>query len=274
MSVIEPGAQLADDVIVGPFCHIGPKAVIGPGCRLLSHVSIRGRTIIGKNNTIWPHAVIGGDPQDLKYRGEDSRVVIGDHNDIRESVTIHKGTQSEHAETRLGNHNLLMAYTHIGHDSIIGNHTVIANAVQLAGHVLIEDHAVIGGASAIHHFVTIGPYAFIGGMTRLVHDVPPYLVVEGNPARPRKINSVLLKRHHFSDNQILRLKQAYRQLYGDQDNPSPGSMHHNLDVLEATYPHDQHIRALTQSLRRMAEGVFGRHREAQRTDNRYANPVR
>ncbi|MFA9476721.1 acyl-ACP--UDP-N-acetylglucosamine O-acyltransferase [Phycisphaerales bacterium AB-hyl4] len=275
LAVIEPGAKLADDVEVGPFCHVGPKVKIGAGTRLISNVSIYGRTTIGSHNTLWPHVVLGGDPQDLKFKGEDSQLIIGDHNDLREGVTIHKGTAADHNITRVGDHNLIMAYVHVGHDCVLGSHLVIANAVQLAGHILIEDHAVIGGATAIHHWVAIRQYAFVAGMTRIVQDVPPFMIVEGMPARVRKVNTVLLKRHHFPQPQINALKEAHRLLFGGVDEENHvGNMTRNLETLEAKVGNDWALRALLEAVRESTRGIFGRHREAFRQDNRYTNPVR
>ena len=274
-SVVEPGAELADDVEVGPFCHIGPNAVIGAGTRLLGHAAVYGRTTIGARNTIWSHTIIGSDPQDLKYHGEDTELIIGDNNDIRESVSLHKGTVKGGGVTRIGDHNLLMAYVHVGHDSQIGSHCVIANAVQLAGHVHIEDHANLGGASAVHHFVTVSSYSFVGGMTRVVMDVPPFMVVEGNPARVRKVNTVLLKRLDFQQQQIDRLKTAFRRLYGHGDgNHVRPNIQHTLDHLADEYAEDWAVQRLVQTLRRSADGNYGRHLEGERQDSRFHNPVR
>ena len=275
LAVVEAGAELAEDVQVGPFCHVGSKVKIGPGTRLVSHVCVFGDTTIGAHNTIWPHAVLGGDPQDLKFNGEDTQLYIGDHNDIRESVTIHKGTTNDQGFTRVGSHNLIMAYVHVGHDSIVGSHCVIANAVQLAGHVLIQDNANIGGATALHHFVTVHSYAFVGGMSRIVQDVPPFMVVDGNPARVRKVNTVLLKRHDFPDEQVAKLKDAFRRLYGSgEDTGFVGSASTTLEQLEADYPDDPHVARLIKSVRDASAGVFGRYRESLRHDNRFTNPVR
>ncbi len=274
-SVIERGAELADDVYVGPFCHVGPRVCVGPGTRLIGHVTVLGRTTMGEGNVVWPGAVIGGDPQDLKFDGEDSELVIGDHNDIRECVTIHKGTANDRGLTRIGDANLIMAYTHVGHDCVLGDHTVIANAVQLAGHIAIEDHASIGGATAIHHFVTIGSYAYVGGMTRIVQDVPPFMIVEGNPSRVRGVNVIGLKRHRFSQETEARLKDAWRKLYRNAHEQSGvGSTGAALAALEAAYPDDGHIAMLLDAVRRSAAGIHGRYREAHRADNRFTNPVR
>lgn len=273
-SVIEPGALLAEDVEIGPFCHIGAQVTLGAGTRVLSHVAIRGRTTLGVGNTVWPQATLGCDPQDLKYRGEDTELLIGDHNHIRESVSLHKGTGNGGGITRIGSQNLIMAYVHLGHDCMIGDNAVIANAVQLAGHVCVEDYAHIGGATAIHHFVTVGRYAFVGGMTRVVHDVPPFMVVEGNPARVRKINSVLMKRLDFPDSRIERIKTAFRRLYAHSENgQAVTNLEQRLEELEREFPDDWAIAHLAQTLRRSAVGVFGRHRESLRPDDRYANPA-
>lgn len=266
-AVIEPGAQLADDVSVGPFCHIGPHVTIGSGTCLISHATIIGHTTLGSHNTIWPYATLGAEPQDLKYHGEDSRLIIGNHNTIRESVTIHIGTENGGGETRVGNDNLIMVGTHIAHDCIVGNHVIMANSVHLAGHIVVEDHVVVSGATGIHHYVTLGQYAFIGGMTRVVHDAPPFMIVEGNPSSVRGVNIVGLTRHQFPSDTINRLKEAYRLLFKKNADGNP--MADNLDKLEAEQPDDQCIVLLIQSLRKSAIGTFGRSREVQRTDNRH-----
>jgi UDP-N-acetylglucosamine acyltransferase len=274
-SIVDSGAELAQDVTIGPFCHVGPKVRIGSGTRLMGHVCIYGRTTVGEGNTIWPQVTLGGDPQDLKFQGEDSQLVIGDHNDIRENVTIHKGTENDQALTQVGDHNLIMAYVHLGHDCIVGNHVVIANSVQLAGHIRIEDYAAIGGATAIHHFVTVGKYAYVGGMTRIVADVPPFMIVEGNPSRVRGVNLIGLKRHGFDESAEGRLKNAWRLLYRTSyDGHSVGKMSDALAALTADYPDDACISMLVESIRRSGQGVHGRYREGLRRDNRYTNPVR
>jgi len=269
-AIVESGAELADDVVVGPYCHIGPKVVIGSGCVLKSHVAVMGRTTIGRNNAIWPFVSLGADPQDLKYKGEDSELIIGDHNDIRECAIIHKGTANDQGITRVGSHNLIMNYVHIGHDCEIGSHIVIANAVQLAGHICMEDHANIGGASAVHHFVTIGQYAYVAGMTRIVHDVPPYMVVEGNPSRVRKVNTTLLHRHQFSDEQIDNLKKAFRMLYVN----GVGKTTEALSTLETQFSNCPSVQTLAQYLRRSGTSSNGRYREGLRRDNPFKNPVK
>jgi len=273
-SVVENGAQLADNVFIGPFCRVGPRATLGTGTRLVSHVCVLGRTTLGEHNTVWPFTTLGADPQDLKFRGEDSELIIGDHNDIRENVTIHKGTANDEGVTRVGDHNLIMAYAHIGHDCVIGDHTIISNGVQFAGHVHVHDHAVVGGATACHHFVTIGKYAYVGGMTRIVADVPPFMIAEGNPSRIRGVNAIALKRHGFSQQDEDRLKHAWKLLFKKASENAGGASSSAIGELEKLYGDDWMIRDLLLAIRRSAQGVHGRYREGLRKDNRFTNPVR
>lgn len=276
-AIVERGAELAEDVIVGPLCHVGPKVRIGAGTRLISHVTLLGRTTLGESNTIWPYTTLGGDPQDLKFKGEDSELIIGDRNEIRENVTIHKGTANDGNVTRIGNDNLLMVGCHVAHDCILGNHIILANAVQLAGHIVVEDHASIAGGSGVHHFITIGQYAYIGGLTRVIRDVPPFMVYEGNPARVRKVNTTLLERSKFPPEQIDRLKRAFRLLFGDGDSHGSRFVGHTaqaLQTLDAQFPDDPCIQALLTSIRHSSDGLHGRYRESLRADNPHANPVK
>ncbi len=264
---------MADNVTVGPFCHVGSQVRLGSGTELKGHCTVTGRTNLGSGNVVWPHAVLGGDPQDLKFTGEDSALQIGDGNEFRECVTVHKGTDNDRGVTTIGSHNLIMAYGHIAHDCVIGDHVVMANAVQLAGHVLVEDHAILGGATAVHHLVTIGTCAFIGGMTRIVQDIPPYMVAEGNPARLRGINSVGVRRRNLPPESVERLKDCYRRLF-HRGASQYGLFEQALDALDAEYPDDPHVQKVLTAARHTAVGVYGRYRESQRKDNRYTNPVR
>ena len=276
-ATVDAGAELADGVVVGPLCYVAGGVKIGPGCRLISHVAVLGQTTMGRGNTVWPNAVMGGDPQDLKFHGEDTQLLIGDRNDIRESATLHRGTANGGGITRVGNDNLIMAYAHVGHDCDLGSHVIIANGVQLAGHIRILDHANLGGASAVHHYVSIGQYAFVGGMTRVVRDVPPFMLVEGNPARVRGVNVIGLDRHGFDEQTKLRLKEAHRRLFrtGDVEEEFNGaSLAENLDAIEQDHGDDESVVALCRFMRDSAAGLFGRHLEASRPDNRHRNPVR
>ena len=210
---IDPRAEIAEDVEIGPFCVIGPDAVIGRGTKLENNVTIKGNTSIGEHNHIHANAVIGGPPQDLSYQGTPTKVKIGNHNVIRECVTINCGTEKDRGVTSVGDHCYLMACCHIAHDCFVGDHVIIANGSMLGGHVHVHDHASISGAVAVHHFATIGSYSFIGGVSRVLHDVPPYMLVEGVPTRPRCVNVVALRRNDFSDETIGALSEAHRLLY-------------------------------------------------------------
>lgn len=274
-AIVDPKAELATDVVVGPHCLIGPKVTLGAGTTVRSHTVIEGRSTFGERNEIWPFCTLGAKPQDLKYRGEDSVLIVGDDNEIRENVSINLGTANDNGETLVGSNNLIMAYAHVAHDCIVGDHVVITNAVQLAGHVKVCDGAALGGASAVHHFVTVGEGAFVAGMTRVVHDVPPYMTVEGNPARVRGVNFIGARRRGVEDQSIERLKTAYRTLFRPQHEASAvGETESALAELDAACPNDPYIQRLIESVRRAGQGVHGRHREALRTDDKFHNPAR
>ena len=204
---VSPKAELGRGVCVGSGSVIGPDVIVGPNTWIGPNVIIEGKVKIGSNNKIFPGACIGLEPQDLKYGGDSTDVLIGDNNTFRECVTINRAT-FEGEKTIVGNQNLLMAYSHLGHNCEIGNNVVIANSVQIAGHVLVEDRAVIGGCLGIHQFVHIGYLAMIGGMTRVDRDVPPYCLAEGHPARMRGLNKVGIKRNNIDKNN----KEEYQQL--------------------------------------------------------------
>jgi UDP-N-acetylglucosamine acyltransferase len=210
---IHPRAQIDDDVRIGPFCVIGPNVRIGRGTRLESNVTIMGHVTLGQFNHVYPGAVIGGEPQDLTYTGADTQVVIGDHNTFRECVTVNRASDKEEGITSIGDHNFLMACSHVGHDCRLGNHIVLANATLLGGHVHVHDHASLSGSVAVHQYSTVGSYSFVAGLSGVRHDVPPYMLVEGVPARPRCINVVALKRNDFSPETIDALAEAHRLLF-------------------------------------------------------------
>jgi len=212
-AIVDPKANIAEGVEIGAFCVIGPDVTIGRGTRLENGVTIMGRVTLGQYNRVFPGAVIGGDPQDLSYRGEDTQVVIGDHNIIREMVTINRGTRKELGITSIGNNSYFMACCHIAHDCRVGDRVVIANGTLLGGHVHIHDDASLSGAVAVHHYTTIGSYSFIGGLNRVTHDVPPYMLVDGSPARPRCVNVVALKRNDFPADVISAISEAQRLIY-------------------------------------------------------------
>lgn len=211
-AVINDHAQIHPTVRIEPYVVIGSQVTIGANTVVGSHAIIDGFTTIGKDNQIFAGAAIGLEPQDLKYRGANSQVIIGDRNRIREYVTINRATNEGEA-TILGDDNLLMAYSHVGHNCIIDNEVVIANSVAIAGHVHIESMAIISGVLGIHQFVHIGTLAMVGGMSRINRDVPPYMMIEGNPAKVRSLNLTGLKRRDFKQTEIKELKKAFRLLY-------------------------------------------------------------
>ena len=212
-AIIDPSAKLADDVVVGPWSIIGPDVEIGEGCVLGPNVIIKGPTRIGKHNKIYQFASLGEDTPDRKYKGEPTRLVIGDHNIIREGVTMHRGTIQDRDETATGDHNLIMAYAHIGHDSVVGNHCILVNNVALAGHVHIGDWAILSGYTLVHQFCHIGAHAFAGMGAAIGKDVPAYVTVSGNPAEARSMNFEGLRRRGFSSEAMQALRRAYKIVY-------------------------------------------------------------
>ena len=211
-AVIHPKAQLGENCHIGPYCVIGEHVVLGAACWLHAHVIIEGHTTLGRENEIFPFASIGLKTQDLKWKGGLTRTVIGDANTIRESVTINSAT-GDGEVTVVGSHNHILAYSHVAHNVILGNHVIMSNVATLAGHVVVEDHAVIGGLAAIHQFCRIGKMSMIGGCAKVVQDVPPFMVADGNPARTRATNKVGLERNGVPEETQAALKQAYRILF-------------------------------------------------------------
>ena len=215
-AVVDAKAQIDPGVEIGPYAVIGPEVRIGAGSRIGPHVVLDGRVTMGRDNRIFPGACIGAEPQDLKYTGAPTEVVIGDENAIRECVTINRATH-EGEQTRIGSGNLLMAYSHLGHNCLLGDRIVIANGVAVAGHVVIGDRAIIGGVLGIHQFVHIGTMAMVGGMSRIDRDVPPYAIVEGHPGRLRGLNRIGIKRSGLAEldggAQSRQLQQVWAELY-------------------------------------------------------------
>lgn len=214
-ALVDPGAQLADDVEVGPYSIIGPDVVIGEGTWIGPHVVVSGPTVIGRRNRIFQFASVGSECQDKKYRGEPTRLEIGDDNVIRESCTLHRGTVQDQGLTRLGSRNLLMVNTHVAHDVVIGDDGIFANNVGIAGHARIGDFVIIGGNSGVHQFCQIGAHAMLGGGTTLFKDVPAYVMATGNPAEPRGMNFEGMKRKGWSAETINVLRKAYKIVYRD-----------------------------------------------------------
>ncbi|MFI5114134.1 MAG: acyl-ACP--UDP-N-acetylglucosamine O-acyltransferase [Terriglobales bacterium] len=220
-AIVDPKAKIPSSCLIGPYCVIGPQVELGEGCHLVSHVTMEGPTRIGAGNTFFPFSSIGLAPQDISYRGEPTRLEIGDHNTIREFVTINRGTMKGGGLTMIGDHNLIMAYTHIAHDCQIGSHIIMANAATLGGHVTVEDWATVGALCPVHHFVRIGTHAFIGGGTTITRDVLPFSKTSAERGtHAYGLNAVGLERRGFTKDRIRKIHHAYRLLLASKLNTS------------------------------------------------------
>ncbi len=232
-AIVSPLAKLGRDVRIGPYCIIGPNVELGEGCVLHSHVVMDGNSKIGRDNEFFAFAVIGGKSQDLKYIGEPTYLEIGDRNVFRENVTIHRGT-FETPATRIGSDNLFLCYSHVAHDCQLGDHIILSNSVGLAGHIVVEDHAILSGMSAVHQFCRVGMHSIVGGFAKIVQDVPPFMIVDGNPASTRGINLVGLQRRGFAPDDIKAVKTAYKKLFLKKD----GNLSTAISSLKATHAAD------------------------------------
>jgi UDP-N-acetylglucosamine acyltransferase len=212
-ALVDPGAELDDDVEVGPFAVVGAGVRLGAGTRIHAHATLEGPTTLGRVNVVFPHATIGGPPQDKKYRGEPTTLEIGDGNTFRECVTVNRGTVQDTGVTKIGDDNWVMAYVHIAHDCRVGSHTILANTTNLAGHVELGDYVILGGCTQVHQFCKVGAHAMTGTGTILLHDVPPYVLATGNPSAPHGLNTEGLKRRGFEPDTVAMLRRAYRTLY-------------------------------------------------------------
>lgn len=257
-AIVDPAAEIDDDVEIGPFSVIGPHVKIGSGTRLLNRVTILGHTTIGRDNIMFPNTVIGAAPQDKKYRGESTRLEIGNSNVFREAVTLHVGTEKGGGVTILGDNNLLMVNSHLGHDSRLGSNCVLANNVMIAGHVVIGDYVNMMGGAAVHHYCTIGDFAYIGGYSRVHHDVPPFVKVDGAD-QVRGLNVVGLTRAGYAPEDIKELEQAYRNIFG-RKKPMALALG-EFDTMNGINPH---VKRLVEFLHRRNQGKHGRYLEGQR----------
>jgi UDP-N-acetylglucosamine acyltransferase len=211
-AVIHPGAQIGAGCEIGPYCIIGEHVTLGDGCTLHSHAVIDGHTKLGRENEIFPFACIGKKTQDLKWKGGITRLEIGDQNVFREGVTVHRATDDGNA-TVIGSNNLFLIQAHVAHDCVLGNGIIMSGFAGLAGHVRVEDHAILSGYVAVHQFCRIGKLSIMGGCTKVVQDVPPFMIVDGNPGETRTINKVGLERHGVSEEAQTALRQAYKILF-------------------------------------------------------------
>ena len=232
-AIVSPLAKIGNNVRIGPFCVVGANVELGDDCVLHSHVVLEGHSKFGRGNEFFPFAVIGGKTQDLKYIGEPTWLEVGDYNVFRENSTVHRGTH-ESLPTRIGSHNLLLCYSHVAHDCQLGDHIILSNSVGLAGHIIVEDHVIISGFAAAHQFCRIGKHAIIGGLSKVVQDVPPFMIVDGNPASTRGINMVGLQRRGFPEEDIKALKSAYKKLFLKKDT----NLANSISSLKATHAAD------------------------------------
>lgn len=239
-AIVSPLAKIGNNVRIGPFCVIGAGVELGDECVLHSHVVLESHSKFGRGNEFFPYACIGGKSQDLKYAGEPTYLEVGDHNVFRENCTVHRGTHAD-LPTRIGSNNLLLCYSHVAHDCQLGDHIIISNSVGLAGHIVVEDHAIISGCAAAHQFCRIGKHSIIGGLSKIVQDVPPFMIVDGNPASTRGVNLVGLQRRGFAEDDIRAIKSAYKKLFFKKDN----NLADALSSLKATHaadtPHVAHL---------------------------------
>jgi UDP-N-acetylglucosamine acyltransferase len=247
-AVIHPKAQIGDGCEVGPFCVVGEHVVLGARCRIHSHVVIDGHTVLGSENEIFPFSSIGLKTQDLKWKGGLTRTEIGDQNTFREYVTIHSATTDGNA-TVIGSHNHILAYSHVAHDCRIGSHIIMSNSATLGGHVMVEDYAVVS-LSAVHQFCRIGKMAMIGGCSKVVQDVPPFMLADGNPAETRTVNKVGMDRNGVSETAQAAVRQAYKLLFREKLTISNA-----LTRIEQEIPTCPEIQHLLQFVRSSERGI-------------------
>ncbi len=249
-AIIHEGAEIDSDVAIGPYSVIGPNVKIGKGSKLHSHVVVDGYTTLGSENQLFPFASIGTAPQDLKFKGEASLLIIGDRNRIREGVTIQPGTKDGTMETLVGNENLFMANSHVGHDCRIGSSNVIANSVALAGHVTLEDGCILGGMAGIHQFARVGSLSFIGAGAMVSLDVPPFCIAQGDRACLRGLNLIGMKRSGFSKDDISLVKRLFRGLFLKK-----GGLRKNLEEIPAEISANPKARILIDFVLSTSRGI-------------------
>ncbi len=262
LAEVDPKAEIADDVFIGPFCLVGPDVKIGPNCRLDSHVALVGHTTIGSGNRFFPNCVIGAEPQDYSYSGAPTSVDIGDNNVFREGVTVHRGAEKEDGVTRIGNQNLLMANSHVAHNCHLHDQVVLVNGVLLGGHVHVHDYAIISGNAVVHHFATLGTLAFVSGGCRVPNDVPPYMLAAGSDdPRILAVNLVGMQRRGIAPSTIASVRQAHKLIFRE---------HKKLDEVRDLFVNDLggslpiELVRLLDFLERQKDGKQGRQGEARR----------
>jgi UDP-N-acetylglucosamine acyltransferase len=251
-AIVDAQARVPASCRVGPYCVIGPEVELGEGCRLVSHVAMGGPAKIGADNFFFPFCAIGMDPQDITYKGELTRLEIGDHNEIRECVTITRGTVKGGGVTRVGSHTLIMAYAHIGHDSVIGDHCMLVNGATLAGHVTVEEWAVVGALCPVHQFVRIGAHSYIGGGTTITQDVLPFSMTSAaRDTHAYGMNKVGLERRGFPKERIRKIYRAYKTLLASKMNTSQA-----LEKLKAEADRGEDVDSLIRFIEASERGVI------------------
>jgi UDP-N-acetylglucosamine acyltransferase len=248
-AIIHPKATVGEGCDIGPYCVIGEHVVLGGGCILHPHVVIDGYARLGKGNEIFPFASIGLKTQDLKWKGGITRVEIGDNNTFRECVTVNSAT-SDGEVTVIGSNNHILAYSHVAHNCTLGNYIIMSNVATLAGHVIVEDHAVIGGLAAIHQFCRIGKMSMIGGCSKVVQDIPPFMIGDGNPAETRTINKVGMERNGVSEEAQTALRTAYKILFREGL-----TIPNALEKIENELPPVEEVKHLIQFVRASSRGI-------------------
>jgi UDP-N-acetylglucosamine acyltransferase len=258
---VDPRARLADEVEIGPFCIVVAEVALGRGTRLIGHVCISGATELGEFNVVHPFCVIGGDPQEPSLSGLASRTTVGDHNSFHEGVIINRGGTADGGGTRIGSHNHLQAGVHVAHDCTLGCRITVGNAAILGPRVWIEDHATLAPGVAVHHDVTVGRVSFIGSQSRIYHDVPPYMLVDGHPARVRCINAVGLRKQRIGLDSLDAIHEAHRLLYRARMQPRQA-----IEILTAHGHWTAEVQQLLEAVQNQNEGRHGRAREGRRRD--------
>jgi len=266
-ALVDPSATLAEGVEVGAFCVVGPEVHLGEDTVLMDNVHVKCNTTMGAGNRVHPFAAIGQEPQDRKFHGEHTVLKIGDNNDIREHVTIHRGTGNGGGETLIGDNCLIMVGSHVAHDCVLEDHVTLANQVMLAGHVYMGAGSSVGGGAGLHHYATVGRLAFCGGLARVGKDVPPFMIAEGAPADVRGINSIGLVRAGVEQDAIDAIKQCYKRLFRDASGVTE-----RIAQLRAEFADIPEVDELCRAVEASSAGKHGRAREAIRQDDRWSAP--
>ena len=249
-AIVDPQAEIGPGTIVGPYCIVEPGVVLGAECWLQHHVTVAGPTKAGARNKFYSYCSIGQQTQDLKYQGEPTHLEIGDENTFREFVTVNRSTTAE-GKTRIGHRGNFLAYSHIGHDCDVGDSVIFSNNGTLAGHVKVGDHAIMGGLTAVHQFCRLGRYAITGGCSKIVQDVPPFMIADGNPAKVRGINVVGLERNGFAPETIKTIKEAFRLIYRSKYNTRQA-----IEAIEQELPANAEIAQIVEFIKTTERGII------------------